>query len=105
MMPDKVLSMLGLAAKAGRLVSGEYQTERAVKSGQAQLVFVADDASKNTKKLFRNMCEFYKTELVFYGSRESLGVSIGKEYRASVAITDKGLAEAVRKKLALKITE
>ncbi|MBO5302447.1 MAG: ribosomal L7Ae/L30e/S12e/Gadd45 family protein [Lachnospiraceae bacterium] len=105
MKPDKVLSMLGIAAKANSIASGEFMTEQTVKSGEAFLVIVAEDASDNTKKMFRNMCEFYETKLVFYGTKESLGHSIGKEYRASLAVTNEGLADAVSKKLALITTE
>ena len=50
MKPDKVLSMLGIAAKAGKIVSGEFATENAVKSAKAFLVVTAADASENTKK-------------------------------------------------------
>lgn len=103
--PDKVLSMLGIAAKAGAVASGEYQTEHAVKSGEAYLVLVANDASENTKKMFRNMCEFYEIDIIFYGNRESIGHSIGKEFRASLAITDEGLAKTICKKLAQITTE
>lgn len=46
---SKVLSMLGLAAKAGKVASGEFSTEKEVKSGNACLVIVAEDASDNTK--------------------------------------------------------
>lgn len=105
MKPDKALSMLGIAAKAGAVASGEFQTEQAVKSGAAYLVIVAEDASDNTKKMFRNMCEFYETDLVFYTDKESLGHSIGRKFRASLAITDEGLANAVRTKLAQTTTE
>ena len=57
---SKVLSMLGLAAKAGKVASGEFSTEKEVKSGNACLVIVAEDASDNTKKMFRNMCSIMK---------------------------------------------
>ena len=49
---DKVLSLLGLAARGRNLVSGEFSTEKAVKEGKAALVIVSTDASDNTKKLF-----------------------------------------------------
>ncbi len=39
---SKVLSMLGLAAKAGKVASGEFSTEKEVKSGNACLVIVAE---------------------------------------------------------------
>ena len=32
---SKELSLLGLAAKAGRVVSGEFATEKAVKAGKS----------------------------------------------------------------------
>ncbi len=105
MIPDGALSMLGIAAKAGKVASGEYQTEHAVKSHKAFLVIVAEDASENTKKMFQNMCKFRKIELMIYGDRESLGHSIGKDFRSSLAVTDAGLAQAVRKKFARKTTE
>ena len=64
---DRVLSMLGLAAKAGKIESGEFSTEKAVKKGFGQLVIVAEDSSDNTKKMLRNMCEYYKVPDSGYG--------------------------------------
>ena len=97
--------MLGIAAKAGKVASGEFLTERAVKAGKAYLVMVAKDASDNTKKMFRNMCDYYDTEMVVYGDKETLGYAIGRKSRASLAVTDEGLASAVRGKLAQITTE
>ena len=34
---DKIISMIGMATKAGRTASGEFMTERAVKKGDAFL--------------------------------------------------------------------
>ena len=96
---NKILSYLGLAARGRRLVSGEFSTEQAVKKGKARIVIVAEDASENTKKNFRNMCTYYKVNIYFYGSKEQLGHAIGKEFRASVAIIDANLARAAEKVL------
>ena len=52
MKQNKIYSLLGLAMRGRNLVSGEFQTEDAVKKGSAMLVIVAEDASANTKKLF-----------------------------------------------------
>lgn len=98
-MNDKVLSLLGLAARGRNLVSGEFSTEKAVKEGKAALVIVGSDASDNTKKMFTNMCTFYKTPICFYASKEQLGRAIGKEMRASVAVTDEGMATNIIKRL------
>lgn len=89
--------MLGLATRAGKLSSGEFSTEKAVKDGKAFLVIIAGDASDNTKKLFTNMCAFYKVPLQIYGTKETLGHAMGKELRASLALTDKGFSDAVLK--------
>lgn len=48
----KIYSMISLCAKAGRLVSGNFSVEKAVKNGSACAVIVACDAAHNTKKLF-----------------------------------------------------
>ncbi len=96
---DSVLRMVGLATKAGRADSGEFMTENAVKSGKAALVIIAGDASENTKKKFNNMCEFYQVPCRIYSTKEELGHAMGKEFRASMAVTDEGLAQAIMKKM------
>lgn len=101
MKQDKVLSMISLATKAGKTVSGEFSVEKAVKEKKAVLVIVSTEASENTKKMFKNMCDYYKVPLYFHGTKEALGHFIGKECRASLALTDKGLADAVVKQLTL----
>ena len=65
MRQDKALSLIGLATKAGKTVSGEFMTEREAKARRAYLVIVAGDASENTKKNFRNMCEYHKSPDLF----------------------------------------
>ena len=67
---NKVLSLLGLATKAGKVASGEFSTEKSVKSGRGFLVLVADDASQNTKKKFQNMCDFYEVPIYFIADKE-----------------------------------
>lgn len=96
---DNILSLVGLAKKAGKIAAGEYQTEQAVRCHEAHLVIVSVEASENTKKKFENMCTFHKVPIYFYGEKEALGAAIGCEFRASLAILDQGLAASVKKKL------
>ena len=100
---DKVLSMIGLAARAGRLVSGEFSTEKAVKSLKAHLVIVAEDSSENTRKMFRNMCAFYQVPYEEFGTKEELGHWVGKEMRASICILDEGFARSIVEKISLNM--
>lgn len=95
----KELSLLGLASRAGRLVSGEFQTEKSVKTGKACLVILAGDASYRTKKKFKDMCAYYRVECsVISTDKESLGSRIGRGSRSCLAIEDRGLAEALKSK-------
>lgn len=101
MKPDKVLSMLGLAAKAGAVASGEFSTEKSVKEGKAFLVIVAEDSSDNTKKHFRDMTTFYEVPMYEYSNKEMLGHAIGKEFRASLAINNENFATNIEDKIKL----
>ncbi len=98
-MQNKVLSLMGIATKAGKTVSGEFSVEKAVKEGRAVLVIVSTEASDNTKKMFTNMCTFYEVPLYFIGTKDELGMATGKAMRASVAILDEGLAKALEKQI------
>ncbi|MCI5700387.1 MAG: ribosomal L7Ae/L30e/S12e/Gadd45 family protein [Lachnospiraceae bacterium] len=95
----KVLSLIGLAMKAGKVKSGEFATEKAVKTGLAHLVIVSEAASDNTKKKFGNMCLYYEVPIYYFGSKEGLGGAIGKEFRASLAVIDENLAKAIIKEM------
>lgn len=96
---DKVFGLIGLAAKAGKVQSGGFSAEKSVKSGRAFLVLVSEDASENTKKMFRNMCLFYEIPYYEFGSKEELGHALGKEMRSSLAIQDEGFCKAILKLL------
>ncbi|MDF2484928.1 MAG: hypothetical protein K0R46_1096 [Herbinix sp.] len=95
----KVFNLFGIATKSRKLVSGEFSTEKAVKEKKAALVIVAEDASDNTKKMFTNMCTYYNVPIYFFGIKDDLGHAMGKEFRASLAVLDKGLADAIDKQL------
>ena len=90
--------MLGLAMKAGKVSSGEFATEQAVKSGSAYLVILT--ASANTQKKFRNMCAYYKVPCILFGDKEQLGRAIGREYRSSLAVCEAHFAEKIAALLA-----
>ena len=102
---DKVLSLISLATKAGRCASGEFMTESEVKSGRATLVVVAEDASDNPQKKFRDMCEFYEVPIIVYGDKDTLGHAMGKQFRASLAILDEGFTKGILKEMKVRSSE
>ena len=96
---DRLLSLLGIAQKAGKIESGGFLCEKAVKSRRARIVILAEDAQKNTVSMISNKCNYYKIPYSFYGTKEALGHAIGKGERSCVAVTDRGLADGITKLL------
>ncbi len=88
--------MIGIAMKAGKVASGEFAAEKAVKSGEGCLLILAEDASANTEKKFTNMAAWYQVPLVKFLPKTELGRIIGKGERSAVVITDSSLAEVIR---------
>lgn len=101
---NKALSMLSIAAKAGKVVSGGFMCEKAIQEGNACLIIVAEDAAKNTRKKFTDKCTYYKVPYIVFGNSEVLGNRIGKEKRMTLAITDDGLAKQIANKLELSMS-
>lgn len=91
----KVLSYLGLAQKAGKIKSGEFAVEKAVKDGSALLVIISGDASDNTSKKFINMCTYRDVPYFKFSDRNELGGATGKSFRVTIAVTDEGFAKAI----------
>lgn len=99
-MQDAVLALLGIAKKAGKISTGAYCSERDVRAGKARLLVLAGDISEASKKKYRNLCTHYQVQVLSYGTKESLGKALGREYCASAAVLDEGLADGIRGQIA-----
>ena len=91
----KIHSLLGIAMRAGKLVSGEDGTMIDLKKGKLNLVIVAEDASNNTKKLFKDKSSFRHVNCIELSTKSDLGISIGKDSRAVIGIKDIGFANKI----------
>ncbi|MBA4494371.1 YlxQ family RNA-binding protein [Paenactinomyces guangxiensis] len=94
---NKLYQLLGLAMRAGKIISGEYLVLREVRSGKVHLVLLATDAAKNTEKKITDKCFTYKVPIIRYGTRQELGKAIGKVERVVIAVTDPGFARSIQK--------
>lgn len=88
----KFYSLLGLCKRSGNVAAGETAAEQAVRKEKAALLVLAEDASANTKKKFRNSAAYYGIPLVETGRKEELGRAIGAEQRSILAVTEEGFA-------------
>ncbi|MBE6182793.1 YlxQ family RNA-binding protein [Heyndrickxia ginsengihumi] len=93
MSEQQAMSLLGLANRARKVISGEELVIKEIQSSRAKLIILSKDASSNTSKKIQDKCRFYNTPIQFVETRETLGKAIGKEARVVVAITEKGFAQ------------
>ena len=96
---DKVLNLLGLAQRAGKLSSGDFIVEKAMKKKTPKLVLLAGDCAANNEKKYMQLAETYHIPLRKVVSKETLGTAIGKEVRVVVAVEDDGFAKALLKEI------
>ena len=98
MQKQAVLNLLGLARRASRLTTGDQFVLSAILTGEAKLVFVASDASANTRKKFSDKSSYYQVPLVTMFSKMDLSQAIGSD-RAMIAVTDAGFAKKMQELL------
>lgn len=93
MKQEQWMSLLGLANRARKVISGEELVIKEIKHGKAKLVLLSNDASPNTSKKVQDKCKFYNVPFLFVESREKLGHAIGKDARVVVALLEAGFAK------------
>ncbi|MGD7043722.1 YlxQ family RNA-binding protein [Jeotgalibacillus proteolyticus] len=93
MSQPKWMSLLGLATRAGKVISGEELVIKEVRNGKAKLVLLAEDASENTAKKITDKSLHYGIPLRRVTDRYTLGHLIGKEARVTIAVLDPGFAK------------
>jgi len=91
---DRLTNAVGLAMKAGRLVSGDFAVEKLLRAGKAKLALVDAAASENTLDKYRALCAAKGTEIVRV---TDLGGWIGKPGRKLAAVTDHNFAEMIKR--------
>ncbi|MCR5610906.1 MAG: ribosomal L7Ae/L30e/S12e/Gadd45 family protein [Clostridiales bacterium] len=85
----KLLSALGFAQKAGKVASGEFAAEKALKAGRAKLAVIDRKASDNAKKHWKDITDTAGVPLVF---ADEVGRAIGRDAHMIACVTDSGFA-------------
>lgn len=104
---QKLLSTLGLCARAGKLVYGIPMICEGMRRGGRGTpigVFEAGDTSANSHKRIDDKCRYYQIPLIRlpYGGAE-LAAAVGKNaVLGAVGVTDKAFFEALVKKFTEK---
>ena len=100
---DNILSMAGLALRAGRLEVGDEAASDACREKRCRLLLTACGASENAlRRAERCAQEGQCLLLLLPCSKEELGAALGRGSCAMAAVTDLGFALALAEKLAAR---
>lgn len=100
-MIGQMLSMLGLAKKAGRVEIGEEPVGAAARAKKARVILVAQDAGPSSQRRAFSFAEAGACLcLTVPADKDALGRALGRTSVAMCAVTEIGFAGAVVKKLA-----
>ena len=93
-MTDRTLNMLGLCARARKLITGEKAVVQAVREGMCYAVVLDGDTAKNGEKAVTQACGTHGVPLL-RTAPGALGRAIGHPGRMAAAVTDAGMAERI----------
>ena len=88
---NRMLNMLGLCARAGKLITGEKACVQAIRAGGAHVALLDGAASQNAVKALGDACKSHGVPLV-RTDEFALGDAIGKPGRMAAAVTDANMA-------------
>lgn len=93
--PRRVLEMLGLAARAGALVTGTDAVRRAVREDRIRRVVLAADAAEGQRQKVVPLLEARAVPFHVLFTRVELGAAAGRAPTSAIGITDMNLARRV----------
>ena len=97
----KVLGMIGLCKKAGKIVSGAQLCEKEIRAKNSELIIIANDISPTGKKAITDICMHYSVKYIMCADIDSLGKAVGAAGgRSVISVNDKGFSDAILKKYA-----
>ena len=97
-----ILRFLGLAARAGKVISGYDQVEASIRKGTVKLLIISGDISRNTLSRLLDIGTkegVTMPDAFSFSTKYDLGKAIGKPDRAIVAVTDQGFADKLSAEL------
>ncbi|HNX28503.1 MAG TPA: ribosomal L7Ae/L30e/S12e/Gadd45 family protein [Syntrophomonadaceae bacterium] len=98
---NKIMNLIGLAQKAGKVSNGTESARNSLIKGKAFLLVISNDIAVNTRKDLLISAEKSKIPWIESGNKYELGNCVGKEYRVAVTINDHGIAQRILKEFEL----
>jgi ribosomal protein L7Ae-like RNA K-turn-binding protein len=96
---NNVLSLLGLARRAGDLLIGESLCVEGVRSKKISLLLIASDLNETTQNRMKTLCESESVTYKVFSDKEALSKAIGKSNYGLIGITNKKFSRAIIEKI------
>jgi ribosomal protein L7Ae-like RNA K-turn-binding protein len=92
----KLLGLVGLGARARKVVVGVDLVRAAAQRGRLELVVLASDASRHSRAKVVPLLTAKRVDCIDGPTGAELGVAVGKEVAAAVGVLDAALARGIR---------
>ena len=89
---ERILSLLGFAKKAGKLVTGSNAVLRSILYGEAYIVIVTKDAGNSVKDKFNRLCSVNDVKFFVFGDEESFERATGEKNKVIYSVTEAGFS-------------
>ena len=96
-MSDKFFGMIGLCAKAGKVVYGAYACETGIKKRKIKLLLLEGDISDNSKNDFQSICDNFGIPIIINEYQRSIGEAVGKPANKVFGIVCPGFSDRIKK--------
>ena len=97
MINNKILGLIGFAAKARNIFFGSDSVEERTNKNKLKLLIVAEDASERTKDKFIKLSKERNVPIIVGGNIEMLSKAIGKNNKAIIGIENVNLSNEIQK--------
>lgn len=92
---NKVLSLLGLAKRAGKVIVGTDAVISKLQVNNLHLIFIAKDSSLATIDKIEKKAFYYNVRIIKSFTSDEISNAIGSNNNKVIGISDPGFAEAM----------
>ncbi len=96
---ERIISLISMANKAGKAVSGSDKVMDALRKGSVALLVLVKDISPDSRSRFAAIAEKTGVKVIDFSFKEKLGATLGKEIRTAVAVISVPFADALDREL------
>jgi len=96
---ERIISLIAMANKAGKTVSGSDSVTDALRKGSVALLVLAEDISADSRTKFTAIAGKTGVKVIDFSFKERLGATLGKEIRTAVAVISLPFADALDREL------